>query len=98
MFYRNLLTDKNQRDRRRLALKSRELTAELGLLSLKVQKAEASNREGATSAREEEEQVLKEHHVRAHRAPSTYIDIFKAMTSPLQLLRTHEFAEQQITA
>ncbi|CAM9546463.1 unnamed protein product [Ectocarpus sp. 4 AP-2014] len=47
--------------RRELALKSRELTAEQGILSLRVQKAEAANKEGASAARDEEARVLKEH-------------------------------------
>lgn len=49
--------------RRELALRSREVTAELGLLSLRVQKSEAAVKEGASAAREKEERVLKEHQV-----------------------------------
>ncbi len=52
--------------RRNLALKSRELTAEQGLLSLRAQKAEAANKEGAGAARDEEARVLKEHQVNSH--------------------------------
>ncbi|CAN0046661.1 unnamed protein product, partial [Hapterophycus canaliculatus] len=47
--------------RRELALKSRELTAEQGLLSLRLQKTEGANKEGANAARDEEARVLKEH-------------------------------------
>ncbi|CAM9129976.1 unnamed protein product, partial [Scytosiphon promiscuus] len=47
--------------RRELALKSRELTAQQGLVSLRLQKAESANTEGANAARDEEARVLKEH-------------------------------------
>lgn len=49
--------------RRELALRSREVTAELGLVSLQVQKAEAALKEGAGAARDEETRVLKDHQV-----------------------------------
>lgn len=49
--------------RRELALKYRELTAEQGLLSLRVQKVETANKEGASAARDEEARNLKEHQV-----------------------------------
>ncbi|CAN0010056.1 unnamed protein product, partial [Pylaiella littoralis] len=47
--------------RRELALKSRELTAEEGLLSLRARKVETSNKDGASAARDEEARNLKEH-------------------------------------
>lgn len=50
--------------RRELALKHQGLSAEKGLLSSKVQKAEAANKEGASAARDDEARVLKDHQVR----------------------------------
>lgn len=47
-------------------MKSRELTAEQGLVSLRAQKAETANKEGASAARDEEARVLKEHQVHVH--------------------------------
>eukprot|EP00904_Undaria_pinnatifida_P012992 jgi/Undpi1/8823/HiC_scaffold_25.g11285.m1 len=47
--------------RRAAALKSRELTAQEGLLTLRVQKMEATYKEEASAARDEETRVLKEH-------------------------------------
>lgn len=49
--------------RRDLALRSREVTAELDLVLLKVEKAEAETREGAVATRDEETRLLQRHQV-----------------------------------
>jgi len=85
--------------RRNLALKSRELTAEQGLLSLRAQKAEAATKEGAGAARDEEARVLKEHQVHSYnclfsfkstsseRSRSTYVKSWSS--SPELVFREH---------
>lgn len=49
--------------RRELSLKTRELAAELELLSLRADKADAVNKEGANAARDEESRFLRGHQV-----------------------------------
>lgn len=50
--------------RRNISLRAREVTAEVGLISLKADKRDATCKEGANNARDEETRVLKEHQVR----------------------------------